>query len=395
MGRLSSTKKDSIVKVLITGWYGTETLGDRAILASLLQDLSWTDTEVDISISSIYPFFSLHTLSEDHEFYRDVMDIPEHVINRIKLVDARNPAELRRCILESDLIVVGGGPFDQIAQMDMLEYEFKLAKRKSIATLVYGCGINVLKDERYKKCLGGILKNADSIILRDAKSAELATRYASDKSVIDRLEIAIDPAVFAALAYLEAKKSHCKIGDDEYVAINLREYPKIYDTERDETDIDESAIQVLNGIGFDGKARFVPMHTFCTGGDDRLVGCKARRKVDFEMEVLNKPLNLMQTMKEYACAKACVGMRFHAVVFQTILNGNNYILNYTDSRYGKIPGFIDAVGGIDFYSTRSANLQSGDDSHITYSENRFSFDANRILGYREIYQKELRRIISK
>ena len=60
-------------------------------------------------------------------------------------------------------------------------------------------------------------------------------------------------------------------------------------------------------------------------------------------------------------------MRYHSVFMQTILNGNNFILDYTDTKSGKISGFIKFIKAESFYSNRTVQLQ-GRSSSFNSSE---------------------------
>ncbi len=44
------------MRILIIGWYGTETIGDRAILAGLISFFSKVYRCFEIKIGSLYPF---------------------------------------------------------------------------------------------------------------------------------------------------------------------------------------------------------------------------------------------------------------------------------------------------------------------------------------------------
>ena len=55
--------------IMIIGWYGTETIGDRAILASLFKNLFELNKNIKLIIGSIYPFHTQLTLIEDNNFY--------------------------------------------------------------------------------------------------------------------------------------------------------------------------------------------------------------------------------------------------------------------------------------------------------------------------------------
>ena len=107
-----------------------------------------------------------------------------------------------------------------------------------------------------------------------------------------------------------------------------------------------------------GMVKLVPMHTFCVGGDDRYYLAKiALGMNDNRCTVIHKPQNLWELYACYENARACVGMRYHSVVMQTILNGNNFILDYTDPASGKIAGFVKDLKGSEFYSERMIQLQ--------------------------------------
>ena len=74
--------------------------------------------------------------------------------------------------------------------------------------------------------------------------------------------------------------------------------------------------------------------------------------------VQNEPLSLSETMLSFYRAELNIGMRFHSVVLQTILNGNNIILDYTEPNKGKIYGFLKDIDEINFYKDRYWVLQN-------------------------------------
>ena len=94
------------------------------------------------------------------------------------------------------------------------------------------------------------------------------------------------------------------------------------------------------------------MHTYFFGGDDRECLNKYKRMLSnsAKVHVHNVPLSLVETMRQYRHSMACFGMRFHSVLLQTILNGNNYILDYTDPEKGKTISLIKQLGLCDYYN---------------------------------------------
>ena len=126
----------------------------------------------------------------------------------------------------------------------------------------------------------------------------------------------------------------------------------------------------------------IPMHTFFWGGDDR--SYYAEMFIDRDICNVNiqyKPQTLYELYDVYRNALGCIGMRYHAVVLQTILNGNNIILDYTETGIGKISGFMAELEA-DFYKERYINLDDiyklnrGEFANILSSGERYDYSSN-------------------
>lgn len=140
------------------------------------------------------------------------------------------------------------------------------------------------------------------------------------------------------------------------------------------------------------------MHYFHIGGDDRdFLNTLALQLNQQNIEVQNRNLSLEQTMDVFHDASLNIGMRFHSVVFQTILSGKNIVLDYTEPRKGKISGFLKDIGGDLFYKSRYFNLQTLPDAgHAAIGLNNpdifqeFSFNEEAVERKLEIYKTTLR-----
>lgn len=385
------------MRVLIVGWYGTETIGDRAILASLLMHLRATTSSLDVTIASIYPFHTQKTIFEDFNLYESICGLSHEQIKSIRVVDSRCIHQMKNAINSCDLLVMGGGPFDDMASMNMIEYSFVIAKKKRKKSLIYGCGINVLKDKKYIRCVKRILDLADAIILRDSKSIELLKnyQYKNDKRIV----VAIDPAVFIAHKYRTVSKK--MENDTNYAAINLRDFPCIY---ADNQTITQDSVNsnafflikdFLSRIDVD-SVKGIAMNYFVVGGDDRIILHQCKDCIDMPIDIVDRTLSLEETFKIFMNSKVSIGMRFHSVVLQTILNGNNYIINYTSSKMGKIPGFINQIQAESFYSDRMINLQSDNSIKNNWRiDNKvFECDYSLIDKYEDTYLSLIREVSS-
>lgn len=113
-------------KITIIGWYGTETIGDRAILAGVIKVLYSAYQDIEIRLGSIIPFFTERTLEEDEAFFRSCSG---HEDLNIKLFNSAKPKELDDSIKWCDSLCIGGGPLEDIPSMFMLEYAIKKARK--------------------------------------------------------------------------------------------------------------------------------------------------------------------------------------------------------------------------------------------------------------------------
>lgn len=321
------------MKIVIIGWYGTETIGDRAILAGLFNVFSESFDTFEVKLGCLNTLLPERTLNEDGNFY---LKCSNQRLHNISLFDSRKQKELDGAISWSDIVLIGGGPLMEIEAMYMLLYAFKKAKKMGKKCVVAGCGMGPFKTSVMVNTAIQIVNHSDATVFRDNNSQEFYIKNTQEKK--DTLSL-IDPAAIASLFYLDHFHTD---GIKDYIAINFREPPMS----------EYAGLKGLNASFFSDivknvannfceKIRLVPMHSYAIGGDDRLFLNRVARisKVN-NLIVDNRPLSLEGTMKVYHNATFCIGMRFHSVLLQTILNGRNIILDYTDPQNGKIVSFL-------------------------------------------------------
>lgn len=137
------------------------------------------------------------------------------------------------------------------------------------------------------------------------------------------------------------------------------------------------------------------MHYFHIGNDDRTFLNKIYFNIKkHNINVQNKNLTLKETIDLYNNAYFNIGMRFHAVIFQTIGSGRNYILDYTEPSKGKITGFIKDIDKTKFYSSRYISLQDEnlDINIIRNTEDEFFYDAQDVKNSLLIYTTKLKEL---
>jgi polysaccharide pyruvyl transferase WcaK-like protein len=361
------------MKLGFVGWYGTKTIGDRAIMAGIFKFLTEKFGTFEAHIGSLEPFFSERTLEHDKEFF-EILGIDQP----IKLYNAKKPKQLEELIRITDALFMGGGPLMDLASIYIIEYAFKYAKKKKKTTIIYGCGVGPLKNSKFQKSVVNIFKYADYAFLRDVNSLVLIqelTQY--NNQISSKCVVAIDPAVECVLQY--QKYYQPQPTDDNLIVINLRSFPREYPGLGEL--VNQSLEDLVHKIATqypNKKVLLVPMHYFHIGDDDRYVLNHIAQKFSdlTNIEVQNTPLNLVDTLKVFEKAYFTIGMRFHSVVLQTLLNGRNYILDYTSA--GKTLGFIERIKAKDLYKDRMVDLRKpADISDLNFKTLPQQFKANK------------------
>ena len=369
------------MRILILGWYGTETIGDRAIFAGLMQILSQSLGEINVTIGSLNPFFTERTLIEDLKI---ISNFSQGTL-KFKIINSKKIKDLKTSILDSDLIVMGGGPLMDLEELSMVEYAFTKAKNNGIKTAVLGCGVGPLFKKNSIKSIINIFKNSDVVVVRDLSSYDQIRSLKIESKVM----VAFDPSVHFVSKIASSFKS---TNSKDYIAVNLRSFPSEYNSTSTHNTIDQKLVNFIDKLSLEfpnNIIKLIPMHYFDVGNDDRYFLNRIKFTLNREnIEVQNTPLTLEETIKIFSLSMFNIGMRYHSVILQTVGNGRNYILDYTEPKKGKIQGFIKDIDKIDFYKERYINLQNhNQDYNFDYSNYmaQFSFDSLEIGKSEKVY----------
>ena len=328
------------MEVCIIGWYGTETIGDRAILDGIINIYYSMGSILHVHLGSLYPFFTERTLYEDS--YKTIYSGIN--IDTFDIYDDKKTKHIVNC---SDHVIMGGGPLMDLDEMYLLLRTFEYAKKIHKTTCLVGCGYGPLRKTEYIRVADELIKCSDIVIFRDSESISEYQKNGKESVKCKFLE---DPAIISALKYKEKFENKETKGT---AVVNFRDYPSDYYGEGS-FGIDK-AIRVINDLlnQTDYDITLMPMHTFFIGGDDRVFLNEVLNATDSNrVQTPSRPLSLFETYSLISNASICVGMRYHSVVLQTILNGNNYIINYTKKNTGKISAFVKSIDNSDFYYNR-------------------------------------------
>lgn len=376
------------MEITIIGWYGTETIGDRAILAGLFHVFQKVYGNFSIRLGSLYPFYTNRTLIEDIDFYKYCSSNKN--LN-ILVFDSQNPFELSKHISESQLLVVGGGPLMDLREMHMLDFAFSYARRHKIRTALLGCGWGPLKDRETIEIACRLINTSSLTIFRDETSVDQFRKHSSSEKEVYGL---IDPAFFASLVFLHKHKEYKR--REDYIACNFRDVALEGDHYSSKIISSDFYVLIVKNIQkkYGLPVKLVPMHNFFIGGDDRIILSNIEHALSSDsIHTIREPQSLEQTMLLYYNAKACVGMRFHSIVLQTVLNGKNIVVDYTDAQNGKIISMIRQLGIENCFERRYFPLYSNNKLEFDFQDiKRIDVDKNQILNYEDRFVDLLKNI---
>jgi polysaccharide pyruvyl transferase WcaK-like protein len=321
--------------VLIMGWYGRETTGDKAILASLLHNIAGHPIRI---LKSTYDVdYSRQTLNE--------IEVPTvHCL-------PNDIASFRKALDGVDVVVIGGGPLKESGEMREWSMRVAIAKSLGKKIMVYGCGIGPLHSSRARQHVAQILRLADRITLRDA----IAVKNAIELGIpADRITLAADPAMGLLIPSVRFAGRNV---EPLTIGVSLRRLSKHYAptgktieaTTQESVFHDAAKCMVRRVLQMHGtQVVLVPM-AMRPEDDDRVVLRLLHADLGYDprislIEDSASPAALLEHFKGF---DFFVAMRFHSAGFAMLSQVPLVAIDY-DSQGGKTTGLMQAMGLSDF-----------------------------------------------
>lgn len=320
--------------VSVVGWYGTETLGDKAILAGIILNLIRDGIELQhITVVSLNPLLTELTMIELN-------------MDAVRVVDTYQVKQDLEYIASQDLYIFGGGPLCDVEPLIDIMQIFVQAKSMNKGTMIYSCGIGPLHQPRYQRALNILLNHTDKASFRDVNSI---IKYRSVLPALDRFEDRsfIDPATRYLTENL--KVSDGPIIDGEYTLFSFRTWPKMYAeglSEQQyaeiEREFEKSMVDAINSCLSKGKkVVLMPMHNYFEGDDDREYYWHIMQQLSSTERVvlITHDYTPLESLNYFKYARNAVCMRFHSVVFAVTCNTPCIAIDYHYGK-GKVSGFM-------------------------------------------------------
>jgi polysaccharide pyruvyl transferase WcaK-like protein/MoaA/NifB/PqqE/SkfB family radical SAM enzyme len=328
-------KKDTLKfnNPIIIGWYGTETIGDKAIIEHIIYSIRKLNPHATITIATLHPFVTLMTLEELK-------------LKNISLVKTYSSDFIDKCTT-SDAIIMGGGPLMGMEPLGFVLTAFTIGAQRNIPNIIWGCGIGPLIESKYIETVKRIVNLSSKILVRDSSSLEWIkknTRY-------DNASCTFDPATGYVKRWKVRNKNILKheIKDSKFFACFLRELTNEYALGMPDKDFAffkiEFEAQLAKLVHYIQRNTglspyFLPMHTFVVGNDDRAFSRRFTnnyfKSKDFKIgDLIYSPDEILNIMSHH---KLNICMRFHSVLFAQTISTSFIAIDYTGG--GKINSFL-------------------------------------------------------
>lgn len=318
--------------ILICGWYGTETLGDKAILAGVVETLNSLLPKTKITVVSLHNYIS---------------ELTRYQMPELQATDICSVEEALSLAQTADLVVFGGGPImGYINELADMEAIFKIAHNSTTPTLIAGCGVGPLGEKHHHKSIFNILKFANKRIYRDQKSKD----YASELGINTIHDTVTEDPAFTWLKNIEAKAGSLrqepkKNSTSPTLLLGLRDWPyqqyaahlQKHKAEEIKASYEKEIVATLIIlIEKFPELQIVPL-PMCTnhfGGDDRFFYTRLFRNSPeilnrLDRSVMHKELTPKEYVEKYKTADVALTMRFHSLVFAIGLDIPCVAIDYT------------------------------------------------------------------
>ncbi len=316
-------------KILICGWYGTETLGDKAILAGIINVFNEKyGDKIDVYLASINPYVSEITKSQ----------MPE--LANITILTVEESISISRSM---DLVVFGGGPIMAINNIAEMEVIFKEAKENGVETLIAGCGVGPLGANYHNDSICRLLTLSDKRIFRDEQSLHLCQKLGVNT---DHDVVAEDPAFTWLNGLIERNTQSEIIGTSRKILLlGLRDFP--YQEYAKHVEIGEAIkikeqyeyliVNVLKRMCDTNEDLIIKPLPMCTnhfGSDDRWFYRRLFRNEDklessIDYSLLYQEMEPEKYVVEFKSSTVLLAMRFHSLVFGLSTGIPSVALDYT------------------------------------------------------------------
>lgn len=295
-------------KVVISGYYGYDNLGDEAVLQGIISSLrKEAEEEIEFTVFSASP-------RETEERYG------------VRAAGRFNLFSLFSGLISCDLFISGGGSLLQdTTGWKTVPYYLTLlffAHLLGVKTAVYAQGVGPLEGRVARFLVGWVLKRVDLVTVRDQGSRELLAELGISR---ERIEVTVDP-VFALQPVCWKREEEQK----PLIGVAVRPWG-------DNNYLSELAGALDSFLAMTGgHCLLVPLQL-----EKDLATCRRLGELmEYDAEIYEKQLTPGEAMAFFARFDFFIGVRLHSLIFSALQGVPFFALSYDP----KVEAFVGELG---------------------------------------------------
>jgi polysaccharide pyruvyl transferase WcaK-like protein len=323
--------------VLITGWYGTETQGDKAILGEVLHFVKSASPNCKIILTTLHNAISEQTKLE----LRDLDGV-----ELVKLEEAHLPF----VISQTDAVIVGGGPLMESPSMKDIGNIFLEAFRQNKSRIIFGCGIGPIYSSEVERVTRYLLSVCNAGFVRDKESYDFANKLFPNHS----LKFACDPAIAYVSRWRKENKIVYSPNGQHIIATLLRANTNEFSPEsnpeklRISNELLAQKVAIsLDSIAINTGASYALLHMNApwVGGDDRIYNriLASQLATTTKINLVREYLTFEEHMEALSHCNSALAMRYHGHIFCMAMGIPFLSLDYT-GKSGKVSSLVNRIG---------------------------------------------------
>lgn len=321
-------------KVLITGWYGTETNGDKAIIGEVVYFLRACSPDIKFIVTTIQKEISIQTNTEIREL-TDSDCVPIQEAPDVKLIS------------QCDAVIMGGGPLMESSFMNQVCAIFQIANQLKKNRIIFGCGVGPIHTDKVSGLVKETLRLATAGFLRDQASLDLTHTLVPGST----LSVACDPAMGFVRRWA---KQRPKPEDEKSLALLVRANTLEFAPDMNKGGLDQSnrnAARMISALlspfvqSCQFKVKLLQMNAPYVGGDDRIFNRYVGQSLPPDVAVAyhREYLRLEEQMEQLHRSTLSLAMRYHGHIFSIAMGIPFVSIDYT-RKGGKVESLVRRIG---------------------------------------------------
>jgi polysaccharide pyruvyl transferase WcaK-like protein len=323
--------------VLITGWYGTETQGDKAIIGEVLHFIKSASKNCKVYLTTLHFPISEQTNNE----LRD--------LRGVELIDL-NKSNSAQLISKVDAVIIGGGPLMESASMRQLGNLFAEGFNQNKDLVIFGCGIGPIHNKEVEIITSFMLSVCNAGFVRDKESFDFASKLFPGHN----LKFACDPAVGFVSRWRKENKVVYSPNGRQTIATLLRANTNEFSPESNPEKLRisneilaQKVANSLDNIADKTGASYALLHMNApwVGGDDRIYNriLASQLAPTTKINLVREYLTLEEHMKVLSSCNSALAMRYHGHIFCMAMGIPFLSLDYT-GKSGKVSSLVNRIG---------------------------------------------------